>query len=105
MTLLRSRIKRHNGPAEDNPTVQMILMHKASYQQAEERREYAAFAGSYDTRLIGLRVRARRQSQARRAVRSRGEAGPVSIAGHPSDELHPKTLATILRQAGLKGEK
>jgi len=28
--------------------------------------------------------------------------GTVSIPGHPRDELHPKTYATILRQAGLR---
>jgi len=28
--------------------------------------------------------------------------GRVTIAGHPSMELHPKTLASILRQGGLK---
>lgn len=28
--------------------------------------------------------------------------GVVTVAGHPSQDLHPKTYATILRQAGLK---
>jgi predicted RNA binding protein YcfA (HicA-like mRNA interferase family) len=28
--------------------------------------------------------------------------GRVTVAGMPSDDLHPKTLASILRQAGLK---
>jgi predicted RNA binding protein YcfA (HicA-like mRNA interferase family) len=28
--------------------------------------------------------------------------GRVTVAGKPSDELHPKTLASILRQAGLR---
>ena len=28
--------------------------------------------------------------------------GLVTIAGKPSDELHPKTLNSILKQAGLK---
>jgi predicted RNA binding protein YcfA (HicA-like mRNA interferase family) len=28
--------------------------------------------------------------------------GLVTVAGHPSMELHPKTYSTILRQAGLK---
>jgi predicted RNA binding protein YcfA (HicA-like mRNA interferase family) len=28
--------------------------------------------------------------------------GKVTIAGHPSDELPPKTLASIMKQAGLK---
>ena len=27
--------------------------------------------------------------------------GRVTIAGHPSDDLHPKTLDSIFRQAGL----
>ena len=31
--------------------------------------------------------------------------GRVTIAGHPSKDLHPKTLNSILRQAGLRGEK
>lgn len=30
------------------------------------------------------------------------KAGTVTIAGHPGQELHPKTLNSILRQAGLK---
>ena len=30
------------------------------------------------------------------------KAGTVTIAGHPSDELHPKTERSILKQAGLK---
>jgi predicted RNA binding protein YcfA (HicA-like mRNA interferase family) len=28
--------------------------------------------------------------------------GKVTIAGKPSDTLHPKTLASIMRQAGLE---
>lgn len=28
--------------------------------------------------------------------------GKVTVAGKPSDTLHPKTLASILRQAGLR---
>jgi predicted RNA binding protein YcfA (HicA-like mRNA interferase family) len=28
--------------------------------------------------------------------------GRVTVAGHPSDELHPKTLNSILTQAELK---
>jgi predicted RNA binding protein YcfA (HicA-like mRNA interferase family) len=27
--------------------------------------------------------------------------GKITIPGHPSTELHPKTAASILRQAGL----
>jgi predicted RNA binding protein YcfA (HicA-like mRNA interferase family) len=28
--------------------------------------------------------------------------GRVTIAGHPSDDVHPKTLQSILTQAGLR---
>jgi predicted RNA binding protein YcfA (HicA-like mRNA interferase family) len=28
--------------------------------------------------------------------------GTVTIAGHPGEDLHPKTLSSILKQAGLK---
>jgi len=28
--------------------------------------------------------------------------GKVTISGHPSDEVHPKTLRSILKQAGLR---
>lgn len=28
--------------------------------------------------------------------------GLVTISGHPSDDVHPKTLNSALRQAGLK---
>jgi predicted RNA binding protein YcfA (HicA-like mRNA interferase family) len=30
------------------------------------------------------------------------KSGRVTIAGKPSDDLHPKTLGSILKQAGLK---
>jgi len=30
------------------------------------------------------------------------KSGRVTIAGHPSEELAPKTLQSILRQAGLR---
>jgi predicted RNA binding protein YcfA (HicA-like mRNA interferase family) len=29
--------------------------------------------------------------------------GTVTVAGKPGDELHPKTAASILKQAGLRG--
>ncbi|MDP9144029.1 MAG: type II toxin-antitoxin system HicA family toxin [Actinomycetota bacterium] len=44
-------------------------------------------------------------------VRTRGDhrqykhptkRGRVTIAGHPSDDVHPKTLQSILTQAGLR---
>jgi predicted RNA binding protein YcfA (HicA-like mRNA interferase family) len=28
--------------------------------------------------------------------------GTVTVSGHPSDDVHPKTLKTVLRQAGLE---
>jgi len=28
--------------------------------------------------------------------------GRVTIAGHPSDEVHPTTFKSVLKQAGLK---
>lgn len=30
-----------------------------------------------------------------------GKPGRVTVAGHPSDDVHPKTLKSILTQAGL----
>ena len=29
------------------------------------------------------------------------KSGRVTVSGHPSDDLHPKTLKSILTQAGL----
>jgi predicted RNA binding protein YcfA (HicA-like mRNA interferase family) len=31
-----------------------------------------------------------------------GKPGKVTIAGHPNDDLHPKTLRSVLRQARLE---
>jgi len=33
------------------------------------------------------------------------KTGLVTIAGHPNDDLGPGTLNSILKQAGLKGDK
>jgi predicted RNA binding protein YcfA (HicA-like mRNA interferase family) len=38
-----------------------------------------------------------------RQYRHPTKAGTVTVAGKPSDTLHPRTEASILRQAGLKG--
>jgi hypothetical protein len=35
------------------------------------------------------------------AIEASRETG-VTVAGHPADDLHPKTLKNILTQAGLK---
>ncbi|MGH3719665.1 MAG: type II toxin-antitoxin system HicA family toxin [Pseudonocardiaceae bacterium] len=32
------------------------------------------------------------------------KSGLVTAPGKPSDELHPKTLSSILKQAGLRGD-
>jgi len=37
-----------------------------------------------------------------RQYRHSSNNGIVTIAGHPGDEVHPKTERSILRQAGLK---
>ena len=37
-----------------------------------------------------------------RQYRHSVKRGTVTIAGHPSDEVHPKTELSILTQAGLK---
>jgi predicted RNA binding protein YcfA (HicA-like mRNA interferase family) len=29
------------------------------------------------------------------------KAGRVTVAGHPADDIHPKTLKSILTQAGI----
>jgi predicted RNA binding protein YcfA (HicA-like mRNA interferase family) len=28
--------------------------------------------------------------------------GRVTVSGHPNDDVHPKTLSSVLKQAGLK---
>jgi len=43
-----------------------------------------------------------RQSGSHRQFRHPRRRGTVTIAGHERDDLHPKTLASILRQAGLE---
>jgi len=37
-----------------------------------------------------------------RQYRHSVKRGTVTIAGHPADEVHPKTKRSILMQAGLK---
>ncbi len=37
-----------------------------------------------------------------RQYRHPNKKGSVTIAGHPSDEVHPKTERSILKQAGIK---
>jgi predicted RNA binding protein YcfA (HicA-like mRNA interferase family) len=37
-----------------------------------------------------------------RQFKHNAKSGRVTVAGKPSDDLHPGTLKSILRQAGLK---
>jgi predicted RNA binding protein YcfA (HicA-like mRNA interferase family) len=36
-----------------------------------------------------------------RQYKHKAKSGRVTIAGHPGDDVHPKTLKSILTQAGL----
>lgn len=38
----------------------------------------------------------------RRQYKHPAKPGRVTVAGHPGDDVHPKTLRSILTQAGLK---
>lgn len=42
-----------------------------------------------------------RQRGSHRQLQHSTKPGTVTVAGKPGDELHPKTLASILRQAQL----
>lgn len=37
-----------------------------------------------------------------RQFKHQNKSGTVTIAGHPNDDLNPKTASSILKQAGLK---
>ncbi|MAT72578.1 MAG: hypothetical protein CMJ58_24030 [Planctomycetaceae bacterium] len=43
-----------------------------------------------------------RQRGSHRQFQHPTKSGTVTVAGKPGDELHPKTAASILKQAGLK---
>jgi predicted RNA binding protein YcfA (HicA-like mRNA interferase family) len=43
-----------------------------------------------------------RQRGSHRQFKHSVKRGTVTVAGKPGDELHPKTAASILKQAGLK---
>jgi predicted RNA binding protein YcfA (HicA-like mRNA interferase family) len=42
------------------------------------------------------------QHGSHRQLKHSAKPGKVTVSGKPSDDLHPKTEASILRQAGLK---
>jgi len=37
-----------------------------------------------------------------RQYKHQSKAGRVTVSGHPSDDVHPKTLASMFKQAQLK---
>ena len=37
-----------------------------------------------------------------RQYKNASKKGRVTVSGHPGDDVHPKTLSSILKQAGLK---
>ncbi len=43
-----------------------------------------------------------RQRGSHRQLKHAEKPGTVTVAGKPGDELHPRTAASILRQAGLR---
>jgi predicted RNA binding protein YcfA (HicA-like mRNA interferase family) len=43
-----------------------------------------------------------RQEGSHRQFKNALKQGRVTVAGNPSKDLHPKTLASILRQAGIR---
>ena len=43
-----------------------------------------------------------RQTGSHRQFHHPIKTGKVTVAGHPSEDLHPKTKASIMKQAGLK---
>jgi len=42
------------------------------------------------------------QKGSHRQFKHPAKPGRVTVAGYPSDDVHPKTLNTVLKQAGLK---
>jgi predicted RNA binding protein YcfA (HicA-like mRNA interferase family) len=42
------------------------------------------------------------QRGSHRQFKHLAKSGKVTISGTPSDDVHPKTLSSVLRQAGLK---
>jgi len=43
-----------------------------------------------------------RQRGSHRQLKHMSKPGKLTVAGHPSEDVHPKTLATFLRQAGIE---
>ena len=39
-----------------------------------------------------------------RQMRHPSKPGTTTVSGHPSDTVHPKTLKSVLKQAGLEEE-
>lgn len=46
-----------------------------------------------------------RQRGSHRHFQHSSKTGTVTVPGHPGDEMAPKTLGSIWKQAGLKGRQ
>lgn len=46
----------------------------------------------------------RRTKGSHRQYKHENKTGLVTVAGHPSDDLAPKTLKSIFKQAGIENE-
>jgi len=44
------------------------------------------------------------QRGSHRQYKHHAKAGKVTVAGAPSDDVHPKTLSSVLKQAELKNK-
>ncbi|MCC6493412.1 MAG: type II toxin-antitoxin system HicA family toxin [Pirellulales bacterium] len=53
-------------------------------------------------RLVDDGWRKVRQRGSHRQYQHDSKPGTVTVAGKPGDEVHPKTAASILKQAGLE---
>ena len=51
--------------------------------------------GWYEVKMVG----------SHRQLKHAAKKGKVTVAGHPSMDLHPETLKSILRQARMESEK
>ncbi|MGH9638428.1 MAG: type II toxin-antitoxin system HicA family toxin [Bryobacteraceae bacterium] len=45
------------------------------------------------------------QKGSHRHYKHRSKTGRVTVPGHPNDDVHPKTLASVLKQAQIEKPK
>jgi predicted RNA binding protein YcfA (HicA-like mRNA interferase family) len=97
-------VAAHNGP--NNGTNGRAHLHSAFGSGWRSVRLYARYTGSVKVRDIIRMVEQDEWNQVRQKGSHRqyhhpSKAGTVTIAGHPSMDLDPKTERSILKQAGL----